>query len=107
MAFTRYLALEKADNEEANIELLAPFHSSTSIKAHFLAVAYHGMYHLSSNGPRSRRPAPLAGSVIDARKHNVIKYSLYARYVNDCKLGAEFTSDYKAFLLNNVTSSLK
>lgn len=28
---------EKVDNEEANIELLAPFHSSTSIKPHFLA----------------------------------------------------------------------
>jgi len=37
MAFMQYLALEKADNEEANIELLAPFHSSTSIKPHFLA----------------------------------------------------------------------
>lgn len=52
-------------------------------------------------------PAPLAGSVIDARKHNVIKYSLYARYVNDCKLGAELTSDYRAFLLNNASRSLK
>lgn len=73
--------------------------------SHTFLPAYHGMHHLSSNGPRSHRLAPLAGSVIVARKHNVIKYSLYARYVNDCKLGAEFTNNHRAFLLDNVTKS--
>jgi len=73
--------------------------------SHTFLPTYHGMHHLSSNGPRSHHLAPLAGSVIIARKHNVIKYSLYMRYVNDCKLGAEFMNDYKAFLLDNVTKS--
>lgn len=85
----QYLALEKVDNEEASIELLAPFHSSTSIKPHFLTGVSRHASPVVERSTLSHRLAPLAGSVIDARKHNVIKYSLYARYVNDCKLGAE------------------
>lgn len=61
--------MEKADNEEASIELLAPFHSSTSIKPHFLAgVSRHASPVVERRAVHALSPSRTVSRTGDRRK---------------------------------------